>query len=77
MITNGEEPPEQDFTDACEIAAYYSKASTGQQVSVDYLLCKGVKKVPGAKPGFVVYNSNWSAYVTPDENHVNGMKINK
>ena len=77
LITNGEEPPEQDFTDACEIAAYYSKSSTGQQVSVDYLLCKGVKKVPGAKPGFVVYNSNWSAYVTPDESHVNSMKITK
>ena len=77
LITNGEEPPEQDFTDACEIAAYYSKASRGQQVSIDYLLCKGVKKVPGAKPGFVVYNSNWSAYVTPDEDHVNSMKITK
>ena len=77
LITNGEEPPEKDFTDACEIAAYYSKASTGQQVSVDYLLCKGVKKVPGAKPGFVVYNSNWSAYVTPDEEHVSRMKVTK
>lgn len=77
LITNGEEPPEQDFTDACEIAAYYSKASKGQQVSIDYLFCKGVKKVPGAKPGFVVYNSNWSAYVTPDEEHVNSMKISK
>ena len=77
LITNGEEPPERDFTDACEIAAYYSKASKGQQVSVDYLLCKGVKKVPGAKPGFVVYNSNWSAYVTPNEDHVNSMKITK
>lgn len=77
LITNGEEPPERDFTDACEIAAYYSKASKGQQVSVDYLLAKGVKKVPGAKPGFVVYNSNWSAYVTPNEDHVNSMKITK
>ena len=77
MITNGEEPPEQDFTDACEIAAYYSKARGGQQIEVDYLLCKGVKKVPGAKPGFVVYNSNWSAYVTPSEEHIATMRVTK
>ena len=77
LITNGEEPPEQDFTDACEIAAFYSKASGGQQISVDYLLCKGVKKVPGAKPGFVVYNSNWSAYVTPNEERIKAMKVSK
>lgn len=77
MITNGEEPPEQDFTDACEIAAFFSKANGSQQIPVDYLLCKGVKKVPGAKPGFVVYNSNWSAYVTPNEERINSMRVNK
>jgi predicted ribosome quality control (RQC) complex YloA/Tae2 family protein len=74
MITNGEEPPAEDFTDACEIAAFYSKARGGLQTPVDYLLAKGVKKVPGAKPGFVVYNSNWSAYVTPDEQKILKMR---
>lgn len=77
LITNGEEPPEQDFTDACEIAAYYSKANKGQLVPVDYLLCKGVKKVPGAKPGFVIYNSNWSAYITPSEEKIEKMRVKK
>ena len=75
LITNGEEPPAEDFTDACEIAAYHSKAQSGQQTEVDYLLCRGVKKVPGAKPGFVVYHNNWSAYVTPNEEKINRMKI--
>lgn len=74
LITNGDEPPEQDFTDACEIAAYYSKAKGGRQIEVDYLFCKGVKKVPGAKPGFVVYHQNWSAYVSPSEDHVLSMR---
>ena len=74
LITNGEEPPEQDFTDACEIAAFYSKAKDGQLVPVDYLLAKGVKKVAGAKPGFVIYHSNWSAYVTPDEKRIEKMR---
>jgi len=77
LITNGEEPPAEDFTDACEIAAYHSKARGGQQIEVDYLLCKGVKKVPGAKPGFVVYNNNWSAYVTPNEEKIQSMRIRK
>jgi predicted ribosome quality control (RQC) complex YloA/Tae2 family protein len=76
LITNGEEPPEQDFTDACEIAAFYSKANGGHQIPVDYLFAKGVKKVPGAKPGFVVYNSNWSAYVTPNAEKINKMRVN-
>lgn len=75
MITGGEEPPAEDFTDACMIAAYYSKARGGESVEVDYLFAKGVKKVPSSKPGFVVYNNNWSAYVTPDEDKINSMRI--
>ncbi len=77
MITNDEEPPAEDFTDACEIAAYHSKASDKNQVEVDYLFARGVKKVPGAKPGFVVYHNNWSAYVTPNEERINRMRVNK
>ncbi len=77
MITNGEEPPAEDFTDACEIAAYHSKASDKNQVEVDYLFARGVKKVPGAKPGFVVYHNNWSAYVTPSEEKINRMRVKK
>ncbi len=74
LVTNGEEPPEQDFTDAAEIAAYYSKGNSGSRVEVDYLFAKGVKKVAGAKPGFVIYNNNWSAYVTPNEQRVKNMR---
>lgn len=74
LVTNGEEPPAEDFTDACMIAAYYSKAKGQSGIEVDYLLAKGVKKVAGSKPGFVIYNSNWSAYVTPDEAHILAMR---
>ena len=74
LITNGEEPPAEDFTDACEIAAYYSKAKGLGSVEVDYLFARGVKKVPGAKPGFVVYHNNWSATVTPNEEKIKSMR---
>ncbi len=75
MITDGDEPPAEDFTDACEIAAYYSKNRGGVSVAVDYLFAKGVKKVVGAKPGFVIYHSNWTAYVTPDEEKIRSMRV--
>ena len=74
MITEGREPSEQDFTEAAMIAAVYSKAGDGHQVAVDYLLARHVKKVPGSKPGFVVYHTNWSAWVTPDEKVVAALR---
>ena len=33
------------------------------------------EKVPGAKPGFVVYHNNWSAYVTPNEEKIQKMRV--
>ena len=75
MVTNGEEPDAQDFTDAASIAAHYSKAAGGAQIPVDYLLVRHVRKVPGAKPGFVTYHTNWTAYVTPDAEKIAGMRV--
>ena len=75
MVTNGEEPDAQDFTDAASIAAHYSKAAGGAQIPVDYLLVRHVRKVPGAKPGFVTYHTNWTAYVTPNGDEVAAMRI--
>ena len=67
-----EEPPAKDFTEACEIAAFYSKAQGGS-VEVDYTLAKHVKKPNGSKPGFVIYHVNWSALVTPNEKSIKEM----
>ena len=75
MVTGGEEPDAQDFTDAASIAAHFSKASDGVQIPVDYLLVRHVRKVPGAKPGFVTYHTNWTAYVTPDPEKINQMRL--
>ena len=75
LVTNGDEPPAEDFTDAAEIAAYYSKAKGGASIDVDYLFAKGVKKIAGAKPGMVLYHSNWSATVTPDEEKIKKMRV--
>ena len=67
MICNGEEPPEIDFTEAATIAATHSKAELGENVAVDYTFVKNIKKIPSSKPGMVIYKTNWTAYVTPNE----------
>ncbi len=76
LVTEGKEPTDLDFTTAAEIAALYSKAE-GANVAVDYLLAKHVKKPAGAKPGFVIYHTNWTAYVTPDRERIAGLRVGK
>ncbi len=65
--TNNTVPPPSTIEEAAMLAAYYSKARTGSHVPVDYTERKNVKKPNGAKPGFVIYETNKTAYITPDE----------
>jgi predicted ribosome quality control (RQC) complex YloA/Tae2 family protein len=74
LVCNGEEPPEVDFTRAAEIAAHYSKAAGGQNVPVDYTKVRNLKKPPAAKPGLVIYHTNWTAYVTPVAEQIAAMR---
>ncbi len=76
LRTEGKEPTDLDFTTAAEIAALYSKAE-GTNIAVDYLLAKHVKKPAGAKPGFVIYHTNWTAYVTPDKDRIAALRVGK
>ena len=73
LVTEGREPTDLDFTTAAEIAALYSKAE-GDNIAVDYTLAKHVKKGAGGKPGFVIYHTNWTAYVTPDAEKIGKMR---
>lgn len=73
LVTEGREPTDLDFTTAAEIAAYYSGAD-GANIAVDYTLAKHVKRVAGAKPGFVIYHTNWTAYVTPNADKIAALR---
>ncbi len=73
LVTEGREPTDLDFTVAAEIAAYYSKAE-GDNIAVDYTLAKHVKKPAGGKPGFVIYHTNWTAYVTPSADRIAALR---
>ncbi|MBE6589176.1 MAG: fibronectin/fibrinogen-binding protein [Ruminococcaceae bacterium] len=75
MLCDGEDPDAVNFTEAAEIAAYFSKGADGQNVEVDYTLVRNVKKPAGGKPGFVIYHTNWSCIVTPNEEKVIAMRI--
>ena len=54
------ELPDATYREAAALAAYYSKARGQDKVEIDYTLKKNVKKPNGAKPGFVVYYTNYS-----------------
>ena len=64
LFCGGEEPSEADYTFAAVVAAHYSAAS-GKGTAVDYTRVRELKRVPGGRPGFVVYHTNYSAYVDP------------
>ncbi len=60
LKNKGEEIPDRVFEYAASCAAYYSSDKTGGKVEIDYLERKNLKKPNGAKPGFVVYYTNYS-----------------
>ena len=60
------ELPDRTFEEAGRLAAYYSKGRTAPKVEIDYIQKKHVKKPGGAKPGFVVYYTNYSLMAEPD-----------
>ena len=62
-----DELPDNTLLEAANLACCYSKAKEGANVAVDYALRKFVRKPNGAKPGMVIYDHNYSVYVTPDE----------
>ena len=64
--TNGEELPDRTFEEAGKLAAYYSSMRGSDKVEIDYVEKKHVKKPKGAKPGFVVYYTNYSLVIDSD-----------
>ena len=64
--SGSEELPDTTFEEAGRLAAYYSSGRTAPKVEIDYIQKKHVKKPGGAKPGFVVYYTNYSLMIEPD-----------
>lgn len=60
------EMPDRVFEEAGKLAAYYSKNRGNDKVEIDYIEKKHVKKVNGARPGFVIYHTNYSLVIDSD-----------
>ena len=65
LKTQGRKVPDHVFELAAGLAAYYSKSQKSPKVEIDYLERKNVKKPAGAKPGYVIYYTNYSMNVEP------------
>ena len=63
--SSGQDLDEKAIFEAAAIAAYHSKARTSENVPVDYVPVKYVKKPAGAKPGMVIFTNNRTVWVNP------------
>jgi len=61
----GAEVPDDTVTQAAQLAAYYAESSHGQNVPVDVMRVKQVKKHPSGKPGMVIYHSYRTVVANP------------
>ncbi len=75
LWTEGNPPDPQSLHEAAALAAWFSQARESGKVPVDYTPVKYVKKPAGARPGMVVYTTYETAWVTPDEALVKGLRV--
>ena len=58
--------PDRTFEEAARLAAYYSKGRDSEKLEVDYIQKKFIKKPAAARPGIVIYHTNYSMMIAPD-----------
>ncbi|MGG7212127.1 Rqc2 family fibronectin-binding protein [Clostridium nigeriense] len=67
VILCSDNPSDISIEEAAILASYYSKAKNSTKVPVDYTIVKNIKKPNGAKPGMVIYHTNYTIYTEPSE----------
>ena len=65
-LETADELPDRTYEEAARLAAYYSKGKNAPKVEIDYTERRNLKKPPQAKPGFVIYHTNYSMIIEPD-----------
>ena len=65
-LETASELPDKTYEEAARLAAYYSKGKNAPKVEIDYTERRNLKKPPQAKPGFVIYHTNYSMIIEPD-----------
>lgn len=67
VVVDTDKPNEKIIRTCANIAAFYSQGRLSSSVPVDYCLVKNIKKIPGAKTGFVSYKNQKTIYIDPVE----------
>lgn len=68
LLTEGkyiDDLSEAAIFETASLAAYYSKGRASENVPVDYVQVKFVKKPNGAKPGMVIFTNNRTVWTNP------------
>ncbi|MDP3385616.1 MAG: NFACT RNA binding domain-containing protein [Eubacteriales bacterium] len=63
--SDNREVPIAVLEEAASYAAYYSRNRGSEKVEVDYTLKQNLRKPKNAKPGFVIFNENYSLLIEP------------
>lgn len=65
LFTDGKQPGEDEIFQAAALAAWYSKGRDSENIPVDYVPLRYVKKPNGAKPGMVIFTNNRTVWTNP------------
>ena len=66
LVVDTDKPDEKTIRMCANLAAYYSQGRLSGSVPVDYCLVKDVKKIKGAKAGFVTFRNHKTIYIDPE-----------
>jgi predicted ribosome quality control (RQC) complex YloA/Tae2 family protein len=75
ILTDGKVPPDRTIEQAAVIAAVNSRGKNSTLVPVDYCQARYVKKPAGAKPGKVIFTNYSTAFVKPDTDLEQRLKV--
>ena len=65
VVVDSDKPDEKIIRICANLAAHYSKGRYSSSVPVDYCLIKELKKVKGARAGFVTFRNYHTIYIDP------------
>ncbi len=74
IMSEGKDIPLKTQNEAAMLAVFHSSQKESSKVAVDYTFVKNIKKTNDLKPGMVIYDTNETAYVTPELDVINNLE---
>lgn len=74
VMSEGADIPLATQNEAAMLAVHHSSLKDSSKVAVDYTFVKNIKKTSDLKPGMVIYDTNETAYITPDMQVISKLK---